>query len=223
VTPVAETLARLLDGLPPLGPFAAVAGAVCLATAGACFAARRTRLVVFLRDRFETMIGALLAANLLAMVFLSGLQILLRNLLDSGLLWIDPVLRHLVLLLALTGAIAATGRKRHVQINVLGRLLRGTAQRISGAAVAGFAGIVCLMIAHACLLLLADEVAFPEVAFLSVPAWVIISALPVAFLVLAYRFAWLLFAEIAGEAPRPPEVEVDLELPVPTRPEGTSG
>ncbi|MGQ0723304.1 MAG: TRAP transporter small permease [Candidatus Eiseniibacteriota bacterium] len=221
MTGLAETLARFLAGLPPLGPFAAVCGAVCLMVAGALFAVRRSAPVILLRDRLEMLIDALLAANLLAMVFLSGLQILLRNLLDSGLLWIDPVLRHLVLLLALTGAIAATGRKRHVQINVLGRLLRGTAQRIAGAAVAAFAGIVALMLAHASLLLLADEVAFPEVAFLSVPAWVIIAALPVAFLVLAYRFAWLLFAEIAGEAPRAPEVEVELELPAPTGHQGT--
>lgn len=210
MTPVAETLARLLHGLPSLGPFAAAAGAVCLATAGACFAARRTRLGVFLRDQFEAMIGALLAANLLAMVFLSGLQILLRNLFDSGLLWIDPVLRHLVLLLALTGAIAATGSKRHVQINVLGRLMRGRAQHVSGAVVAAFAGVVCIMLAHASLLLLSEEIAFPEVAFLDVPSWVIIAALPAAFSVLAWRFAWLVFSEAAGEAPRAPEVEVEL-------------
>jgi TRAP-type C4-dicarboxylate transport system permease small subunit len=220
---LAETLARLLAGLPPLGPFLAVCGAVSLAGGGALFALRRTAPIAFLRAWFETLIGALLAANLLAMVFLSALQILLRNLFDSGLLWIDPVLRHLVLLLALTGAVAATGRKRHVQINVLGRLLRGTAQRLSGAAVAAFAGIVCLMLAHASLLLLTDEVAFPEAAFLSVPSWAIIAALPIAFLVLAYRFAWLLFSEIAGEAPRPPEVEVELELPAPAGREGSRG
>ena len=45
---------------------------------------------------------------LLVMILLATTQILLRDLLETGLSWADPVLRLLVLWLALLGAMAAT-------------------------------------------------------------------------------------------------------------------
>lgn len=197
-----------LAGLPGLGRFLGIGVPVLLAIAGGLFATRRTRPMAFLRDRLDSLLGVLLAVELLTMVFLSSLQILLRNLFDSGLLWIDPVLRHLVLLLAFTGAIAATGAKRHVQINALGRLLRGTALRVSGTVVAVTASTIALALTHASLLLLRDEVEFSEILFLGVPSWVVVAVFPVSFLILAFRFDWLVFAEITGEAPASPELEV---------------
>lgn len=210
---LAPKLGGLLGGLPPLGAFLARALPAFLLGAGGLFALRRTRAMTFLRRQLDRLLGGLLAAILLVMVFLSGLQILLRNLFDTGLLWIDPLLRHLVLLLALTGAIVATGVKRHVQINALGRLLRGVARRASGTIVAVASAAICLALAHASLELLRDEIEFSETAFLGIPTWTIVAAFPVAFLVLAYRFSWLVFAEIAGEAPQTPESEIELPRP----------
>jgi TRAP-type C4-dicarboxylate transport system permease small subunit len=135
------------------------------------------------------------------MVVLSGLQIVLRNLLDSGLLWIDPLLRHLVLLLAFSGAILATGAKRHIQINALGRLLTGTASRSVGALIAVAAGGICLKIAHGGLRFLNDEVELGGTVFLGLPSWALVGVLPTAFLILAFRFVYLAYAEAAGEAP----------------------
>lgn len=205
---LAAKVGELLAGLPALGRFLLVAVPVMLVAAGALFAVRRTRPMDFLRRKLDALLGVLLAVELLAMVFLSSLQILLRNVFDSGLLWIDPVLRHLVLLLAFTGAIAATGVKRHVQINALGRLLRGKAQRVGGTIVAASAGAICLGLAHAALLLLRDEVEFSEILFLGVPSWVVVAVFPVSFVILAFRFDWLVFAEITGEAPAAPEAEL---------------
>jgi TRAP-type C4-dicarboxylate transport system permease small subunit len=195
----------MLAGLPGLGGYLAAGLPVLLAAAGALFAARRTPPLRFLAARLDALLGLLLAAELLAMVFLSGLQILLRNVFESGLLWIDPVLRHLVLLLAFTGAIVATGVKRHVQINALGRLLHGRALRAAGTAVAASAAAISLALAHASLMLLRDEIEFGEIVFLGVPSWVVVAVFPVSFLALAFRFGWLVFAEIAGEAPESPE------------------
>lgn len=203
-------MGALLAGLPALGRFLLVGVPLMLALAGVLFALRRTRPMTFLRDRLDALLGLLLAAELLTMVFLSSLQILLRNVFDSGFLWIDPLLRHLVLLLAFTGAIAATGSKRHVQINALGRLLRGRALRVSGAVIATAAAVICLALAHASLELLRDELEFSEILFLGVPSWAVVAVFPVSFLLLAFRFDWLVFAEIAGEAPAAPEAEIAL-------------
>jgi len=208
VESLAARTAALLAGLPELGRFLGIGFPALLALAGALFAVRKTPALRFVSDRGDAMLGGLLAAELLAMVFLSSLQILLRNVFDSGLLWIDPLLRHLVLLLAFTGAVAATGVKRHVQINALGRLLRGNAQRVGGTVIAATAATVSLALAHASLVLLRDEIEFSEIVFLNVPSWLVVAVFPVSFLVLAFRFEWLVLAEIAGEAPQSPEAEL---------------
>ena len=207
---IATALGERLAGLPSLGPFLVRMLPAALIAAGLPFLIRNLPPMRFLRERLDSMISILLAVLLLAMVFLSGLQILLRNALDTGLLWIDPLLRHLVLLMAFTGAIAATGTKRHVQINVLGRLMRGTAQRVSGTAIALIAAAGSLALAHAGLELLRDELDFSETVFLNVESWMVVAVFPVAFLTLAFRFSWLLFAEITGEAPASVEAEMEL-------------
>jgi TRAP-type C4-dicarboxylate transport system permease small subunit len=211
VESAAAALGRLLAGLPGPAPFLGASFALLLVLAGTLFAARRTTPVAFLRDRLDALLGAALAALLLAMVILSGLQILLRNLFDTGVPWIDPLLRHLVLLLAFTGAVAATGRKRHVQINVLARLLHGVWARVAGTAIAAIAAGTCLALSHAALELLRDEIEFGGTAFLDIPSWTVVAVFPAAFLVLAFRFQWLVFAEIAGEAPPGVETEELIE------------
>ena len=59
--------------------------------------------------RFEI---ALLALVLISMVLIATLQIILRNFFDTGLIWIDPLLRTMLLWLGLLGAVAAKHRKK---------------------------------------------------------------------------------------------------------------
>ena len=187
--------------LPSTPAFLAIGGAILLVLCGGLFPARRTRPFLAAARFVEGLLGTLVAVILLGMVFLSGLQIILRNFFDSGLLWIDPLLRHLVLLLALTGALLATGLKRHVQINVLGRILRGGARKAGGAITALLAAGISLALAHAALVFFREERAFGEILFLSVPSWVVVGAIPLAFVTMAWRFVWVALLEVAGEAP----------------------
>jgi C4-dicarboxylate transporter DctQ subunit len=202
---IADLLTRVLAGLPTGRAFIPGVAVLLFATAGAEHALRRNGVVRAGVRILETLLRGTVAALLLAMVFFSALQILLRNLFDSGFLWIDPLLRHLVLLLTFTGAIIATGLKRHVQINVLGRLLKGRAGRFAGAGIALASGLIALALAYASLLLLADELEFGNAVFLNVPSWAIVAIFPVSFLSIAYRFIHLVFRELAGEAPPPGE------------------
>jgi C4-dicarboxylate transporter, DctQ subunit len=203
-------LLRISSELPSAGRFVAQWGAALLVLAGGAFALDRTPVGPRLRRALDRGLEWLIAAILLGMVFLSALQILLRNVFGTGILWIDPLLRHLVLAVAFSGAILATGAKRHVQINVLGRLLRGRAARIGGAAVALLAGLLCTWLTHAALLLLAEELEFGETVFLGLPAWGIALVFPVAFVVMAFQSFHLVFRELAGEAPHDP-IEGPLE------------
>jgi TRAP-type C4-dicarboxylate transport system permease small subunit len=197
----AEGFSRFLGELPSFGKFLAGTGSALFALAALVFFLRKTPLFVFLRREIERLLALLVAGILLAMVVLSALQILLRNLLDTGFLWIDPLLRHLVLLLAFSGALIATGLKRHVQINVLGRFLKGSARQWVGAVIAMLSAAICVALAHAGLALLSDELELSEVVFLSIPSWVVVAIFPLSFLALAFRFALLFCLELAGEAP----------------------
>ncbi len=182
--------ACVLGGLPALAVLA-----------GGVFALRGTRAVVAVRAGTDRLLGLIVAALLLAMVLLSALQILLRNVWESGILWIDPLLRHFVLLLAFVGALLATGAKRHIQINVLGRLLHGAKARAAGALVAASGSALCLALARASLDLLAEEIPMAEEAFLGVSTAAVIAVFPAAFLGMAFRLALLAFEEAAGLAP----------------------
>src|SRR5262245_3985963 len=71
--------------------------------------------------------GTIFCVVLALMIGFSGLQIVLRNLFHTGLLWIDPLTRALVFWLAFLGALAATGRVRHLHIDVVQRALPGGA------------------------------------------------------------------------------------------------
>ena len=63
----------------------------------------------------------LLVALLLAMIVLAGVDILARLALGSGMTWIAPVLRVLVLWIGLLGALVATRSREHIAIDVLSR------------------------------------------------------------------------------------------------------
>jgi TRAP-type C4-dicarboxylate transport system permease small subunit len=203
VNPAPGDLVALLGSVPRATPFVAVGLAACLAAAVPVFAVRDTSASRFVRRLISVWLTRITAALLLVMVVLSGLQILLRNALESGLLWIDPLLRHLVLLLTFLGALAATGGKRHLHIDVLGRLLHGATARAVGAAIALLGAAVCLALARASLLLMAEEIPSSEIAFLGVPTWTVIAVFPLSFFGMAFRMAVLALEEAWGIAAVP--------------------
>ena len=71
-------------------------------------------------DRVEE---KLLCLMLAAMIMLACVQIFLRYFYSSGLLWIDPLLRYLVLWCGLVGAVSATSQGKHIALDITaGRL-----------------------------------------------------------------------------------------------------
>ena len=65
----------------------------------------------------------LLCLMLTAMIVLACLQIFLRYVYSGGLLWIDPLLRYLVLWCGLVGALSATSQGKHIALDLTaGRL-----------------------------------------------------------------------------------------------------
>ncbi len=130
----------------------------------------------------------LIAALALALILLSGLQIVLR-LLDNGLVWLDPLLRVLVIWVALLGALAAARSDKHISLDIVGRLLSGRALRAARMIAFGFAALVSLMMMRASLGLIAVDRESATLLFEQVPTWWAELILPVVFGLLAVRFS----------------------------------
>ncbi len=68
----------------------------------------------------DTVEEKLLCLLLAAMIILACVQIFLRYFYSSGLLWIDPLLRYLVLWCGLIGAVSATSQGKHIALDLTG-------------------------------------------------------------------------------------------------------
>lgn len=144
----------------------------------------------------------LIAALALALVLLSGVQIALR-LLDHGLVWLDPLLRVLVIWVALLGAVAAARYDKHISLDVISRLAHGKLLRVARVIAFGFAALVALLLLRASLGLIQVDRESATMLFGSVPTWWAELILPVAFGLLALRFVIRAFATPAREDGQP--------------------
>jgi TRAP-type C4-dicarboxylate transport system permease small subunit len=140
-----------------------------------------------------------LAALLAALVVFGCLQIVLRNFFHRGIIWADPLMRHIVLWIGCLGGALATSKMRHISIDVFTRLLPRRARRVRDRVVYFATFLAALVLGLATLKLVADERAFGEKAFLGIDTWVLQAILPAAFILMAYRSL--------VNAMRPPEVK----------------
>jgi TRAP-type C4-dicarboxylate transport system permease small subunit len=177
-----------LPGLRPGGVFLGVLAA--LAAIGLLIhALLQSRLGAERLDHWTRRIeGALFTVLIAAMLLLSGLQVVLRNFFHGGLIWIDPVVRSLVLWVAFIGAMTATSQARHLHIDVLPRVLPPGLSRFVGRVLSVVSAVCCALLANGAFVYLRDEYAYGVSPFLGVPSWVVQSVLLWGFALLMYRF-----------------------------------
>ena len=130
---------------------------------------------------------AIISLLLATLIFFGTLQIVLRNFFQQGIVWADPLMRHIVLWLGCLGGVLATAKMRHINIDVLGRLLPERYQPLRNRVVAVATALATSVIGFAALKLVLDERAFGETDFLSIPTWILQSILPIAFMLITYR------------------------------------
>jgi len=156
--------------------------------------ARIANALRLLEDALHRVEDVLLSLLLAGMIVLASLQIFLRNLFDTGIGWADPLVRVLVLWLALLGALAASRNDKHINVDVLSRLLPERA-RLGVRSVTSLAtAIICGVVAYHALRFVLDEHEMATTAFASVPTWALASIIPVAFAGIALRYLLLSFA-----------------------------
>ena len=130
----------------------------------------------------------LLTLLLTGMILLAAAQILSRNLFSFGFVWGEPLLRVLVLWLALLGAMAATRDGNHIRIDVLSRFLPPGANLWVRRITDLFGALVCALVAwHAGRFVHADWQ--DGLNWISgVPSWTVELIIPIGFGVMALRF-----------------------------------
>jgi TRAP-type C4-dicarboxylate transport system permease small subunit len=133
---------------------------------------------------FEIAVIALLLGSL---IFFGCLQIVLRNFFHRGLLWADPLMRHTVLWLGCLGAVLATSKMRHINIDVFTRFLPPRIRAVRDRIISLVTAFATSVLGFAALKLVIDEKEFGETAFLNVDTWMLQAVLPVAFFLISYR------------------------------------
>lgn len=142
-----------------------------------------------------------LATAVLIMVLLAGLQIVLRTGFDEGLIWIEPALRSLVLWIGMLGAVTASRSGQHIRIDLLTRVASRTWRQRLQIAAYGFTVLVCLLLGWHAARFVWLEMQYPTEAFAGVPNWAVALALPLAFGLIAVRYALATAALARGQEP----------------------
>lgn len=134
---------------------------------------------------------SILMLILVGMVFLAFIQILLRNIFGIGLIWIDPLVRQMLLWVTLVGAMVATREHNHITVDAISRFLQpGRIKFATGFICNTFATIVCALLTYSTFRVFQMEFQDPVGGYImtGLPLWASLLTLPVAFGVMTLRF-----------------------------------
>lgn len=132
--------------------------------------------------------NTVLVLLLTAMIVLAVGQIALREIFATGIIWADEFIKLLVLWIAMLGSIAASRDDRHLRIDVLSHLLSEKMISVTRLVVETFAAIICGIVAWNAYRWLQIELEYQDTVLIDFPAWFAHAILPVAFLLMTYRF-----------------------------------
>jgi len=106
--------------------------------------------------------------------------------------WIDPLLRTLVLWIGLAGAVVATRTDKHIKIDVLVKYLPVKLLPLIQRSVYFFTLLVCVLISWHATRFVMSEYEYGTIAFSGIPAWLTAIIIPVSFCLIAVRYGILI-------------------------------
>ncbi len=134
---------------------------------------------------------SLLVIILSSMIIFAVYQIIARNLFGEGVVWIDPLLRTLVLWVGLSGAVVATRSDNHIRIDIFAKYFPPHMLKYVQRAAYFFTLCVCLIIAWHAARFVYSEYEYGTIAFSGIPAWITALIIPVSFSLIAIRYLLL--------------------------------
>ena len=126
---------------------------------------------------------------LCTMVLVGSMGVVYRYLFLSSIVWVDELVRNLVLWFTCLGASLATKYRSHLKIDIFPLLLKGRVKMGLETVINLAACIICLF-----LLMTAWDFVFAQrqleemLYFVRLPMWIAVSIVPIAFGVITFRF-----------------------------------
>jgi len=152
--------------------------------------------------RSETVV---LVVFLGSMVVLAFLQVVLRNFFNTGLIWADTLVRHLLLWAGFFGGAIAAFEGRHISIDALTKYLPQRWKHVAGAVTNLFGCIVCYYLAQAALTFVTAEAESGGEFLFGLPGYVGMVIIPVGYALLALHFGVKVIEHGAGIVHPQPE------------------
>lgn len=131
---------------------------------------------------------SLLVFILVALIVMAAAQIFLRNVLGAGIMDMDSLTRLMVLWLGMFGAVVASRKKKHINVDVLSPRLPKKARELVAIGTDIFTAGVSIAIAIFAFRLLAIEWQSGAAVFASVPSWLAVVILPVSFGLISFHY-----------------------------------
>ncbi len=150
---------------------------------------------------FDAVEEKLLCLLLAAMIILACLQILLRSVFSGGLLWIDPLLRYLVLWSGLLGAVSATSQGKHIALDIFSSRIPPSLDLWLSLLTQLFSTLAATGLTWAGWLFLAGELESGNDGPLSLPLWFWNSIFPIAFGLISCKSFLLFIMQIKALLP----------------------
>jgi C4-dicarboxylate transporter, DctQ subunit len=145
------------------------------------------RLIARLHQIEDTVLVSVLSA----MIVLAALQIFLRNFFDSGISWVDPLLRSMVLWVGLLGALVAARSNKHISIDIFSRVVPVRVNNGISVITHAFVVFISSIIAWYAASFVWSDYQEGTIAFGIIPSWMIEMIIPFSFLIIALRYALL--------------------------------
>jgi TRAP-type C4-dicarboxylate transport system permease small subunit len=161
----------------------------------------------WISDSLEKVESVLASLGLLFMISLAFLQVLLRNIWDTGIDWGDPIVRALVLWVGFLGASIATHQKGHISFDVISKFLPRGVNRAAKLIVHFASAVVCVLLAKAAYNFLILEKEFHTMLVEQIPNWIAVIIIPISFLIMAFRMTLHGFEDISDFFKESPEQE----------------
>lgn len=143
---------------------------------------------------FHSLETGLLVFLLAAMMLIAVLQIVTRNIFGFGIVSAEALVRILVLWTALVGAMMGAKQGSHIAMDALAKYIKPNYQAAINRLVNCAVGVLCLFTAYFCYQFVRVDYDDGKMAFEGAPFWVFESIMPIAFLVIGWRYLASAFA-----------------------------
>lgn len=158
-------------------------------------------------DRALTsIVMALLVTAFAIMLGLAVVQVFLRGVFHTGLLWGDVAARHFVIWVGFFGAYLATRENKHFHIDILTRFLSQRLRLWFAAFSDLFAAVICSLLMRASLTYLTIGMDAESTLFLGIPQRTVAMIVPIGFGLIMVQFL-LRMVECIIQAVRGPALE----------------